>query len=78
MSEQSITAIIISIIPALLVYFNENRKINKDSSLTVYDKQKDWIEKLENELEEREVEINELKTMIGLLEKRIKELEDNL
>lgn len=69
MSEQSITAIIVSLIPALLVYFNENRKINRDGESTFYDKQKDWIEKLEEELEEKENKISEL-------ELRIKELEE--
>lgn len=76
MSEQSITTIIISLIPAFLIYINENRKINKESNVNVYDKQKDWIEKLEEELEERELEINELKEIVKKLEFRIKELEE--
>ena len=77
MSEETIVTICISIIPAVLVYLNEHRKIDSESSDTVYDKQKDWIEKLESELKERDVTIAELKRVVNDLEKRIKELEND-
>ena len=77
MSEQTIITIVVSIIPAVLVYLNEHRKIDSSSQLSVYDKQKDWIEKLENELEERDRKIEELEETLRKLEERIKELEEN-
>lgn len=76
MSEQTILTIAVSLIPAVLVYINEHRKIDSSSQLSVYDKQKDWIEKLENELEERDRKIEELEKILRKLEERIKELEE--
>ena len=75
MSEETIRTILVACIPALFVYLNERRKINSSSQLSVYDKQKDWIEKLENELEERDRKIEELEETLRKLEARIKELE---
>lgn len=77
MSEETIVTVIISIIPAVLVYLNEHRKLDTENSDTVYDKQKDWIEKLESELKERDDTIAELKRVVNDLEKRIKELEND-
>lgn len=75
MSEQTIITIAVSLIPAVLVYINEHRKIDGTNQLSVYDKQKDWIEKLEGELEERDRKIDELEKTLRKLEARIKELE---
>ena len=76
MSEETIRTILVACIPALFVYLNERRKINGTNQLSVYDKQKDWIEKLENELEERDRKIEELEETLRKLEARIKELEE--
>lgn len=76
MSEQTILTIAAAIIPAVLVYINEHRKIDGTNQLSVYDKQKDWIEKLEGELEERDRKIEELEETLRKLEQRIKELEE--
>ena len=75
MSEQTLITIAVSLIPAVLVYINEHRKIDTTSQVSVYDKQKDWIEKLENELDERDRKIEELEETLRKLEQRIKELE---
>ena len=75
MSEQTLITIAVSLIPAVLVYINEHRQIDSSSQLSVYDKQKDWIEKLEGELEERDRKIEELEETLRKLEERIKELE---
>lgn len=75
MSEQTILTIAVSLIPAILVYLNEHRKIDGTNQVSVYDKQKDWIEKLERELEERDRKIEELEETLRKLEERIKELE---
>ncbi|MGX7077370.1 hypothetical protein [Globicatella sanguinis] len=77
MSEETIVTVFISIIPAVLVYLNEHRKLDTENSDTVYDKQKDWITKLESELKERDETIAELKRVVNDLEKRIKELEND-
>ena len=74
MSEETIRTILVACIPAFFVYLNERRKINTTSQLSVYDKQKDWIEKLENELEERDRKIEALEDVVRKLEARIKEL----
>ena len=76
MSEQSIVAIIVAAIPALLVYLNEHRKINGANQVSIYDKQRDWILKLEGELDERDKKIYELEETLRKLEARIKELEE--
>ena len=75
MSEETIRTILVACIPALFVYLNERRKIDSTSKMSVYDKQKDWIEKLEGELEERDRKIEELEETLRKLEERIKELE---
>ena len=75
MSEETIRTILVACIPAFLVFLNERRTINSSSQVSVYDKQKDWIEKLENELEERDRKIEELEETLQKLEARIKELE---
>ena len=76
MSEETIRTILVACIPAYFVYVNERRKIHGTNQLSVYDKQKDWIEKLENELEERDRKIEELEETLRKLEARIKELEE--
>ena len=76
MSEETIRTILVACIPAFFVFLNERRKINSSSQVSVYDKQKDWIEKLEGELEERDRRIEELEDVVRKLEQRIKELEE--
>lgn len=75
MSEQAIITIIISIVPTFIMFLNERKKVNTEGASTVFDKQQLWIEKLEGELEEREIEILELKDVIKGLETRIRDLE---
>ena len=75
MSEQTILAVMVALIPTVLTFINEWRKVNGANQVAVYDKQKDWIEKLENELEERDRRIEELEDVVRKLEARIKELE---
>lgn len=75
MSEQAIITIIISIVPTFIMFLNERKKVNTEGASTVFDKQQVWIEKLEGELEEREIEILELKDIIKGLEARIRDLE---
>lgn len=76
MSEQSVVTIIVASIPAILVYLNEYRKINSTNQVSIYDKQRDWIIKLEGELDERDKKIDELEETLRKLEARIKELEE--
>ena len=76
MSEQTILTVMVALIPTVLTFINEWRKINTTSQVSVYDKQKDWIEKLENELEERDRKIEALEEVVRKLEARIKELEE--
>ena len=76
MSEQSVITILVSIVPAVLLYMNERKKVSTQGATTVFDKQQLWIEKLEKELEERDEEIAQLKLIVEELEKRIKELEE--
>lgn len=76
MSEQTILTIMVALIPTVLTFINEWRKVNGANQVAVYDKQKDWIEKLENELEERDKKIEELEETLRKLEQRIKELEE--
>ena len=76
MSEQTILTVMVALIPTVLTFINEWRKINTASQVSVYDKQKDWIEKLEGELEERDRKIEALEEVVRKLEERIKELEE--
>lgn len=76
MSEQTILTVMVALIPTVLTFINEWRKIKTTSQVSVYDKQKDWIEKLEKELEERDKKIDELEETLRRLEARIKELEE--
>ena len=76
MSEETIRTILVACIPAYFVYLNERRKIDGSNNGSIYDKQRDWIEKLEGELEERDRKIEALEEVVRKLEARIKELED--
>lgn len=79
MTEETLKTILISLGPALLIFIGERAKLkaekdksSEDSKFLAYDKQKDWIEKIEGELEERDAKVKEQDARIKELEAELK------